>query len=193
MEKKKMGFAAGCKEFIRKRIVSLKHKPQTIPMIMLVVTYLYYSLHLTHISDTTAAINITPMGLCGFVSMLFPLLSLVCFMNAFPSRKPANKPMVILLFVMMVAVLAADVVYMMTIVQAVSGPTKTLTLYIGDHSKLDPMNQALKTLWVHGILVVISLALVALLPLYSKLIRKIKTSIDVEAGEEMAAISVSDD
>ena len=93
MEKKKMSFGARIKEFFRKMIVSLKHKPQTIALIMLVITFLYYSLNLTHISDTTAKINRVPMGLCGFIVMLFSILSLVCFLNTFPNRKPVNKPM----------------------------------------------------------------------------------------------------
>ena len=188
MDNKKLGFAAGLKEFCRKRIVALKHKPQTIPMIMLVITFLYYSLNLTSISDATASVNKTPMGLCGFITMLFSMLALVCFMNSFPSRKPANKPMLILMFVMMAAVLAADVIYTMTIIEAVTGPVKALKITT---DKVILMNKALQTLWVHGILILISLALVALMPIYSKMIRKINTSIEVAAGQDMAGLSVS--
>ena len=38
---------------------------------------------------------------------------------------------------------------------------------------------------------IISIALILLLPVYSKLIRKINTSIEVAAGEEMAEIDIS--
>ena len=37
----------GVKEFIRKTLVSLKRKPQTIPMLVLAAGFLYYSLNLT--------------------------------------------------------------------------------------------------------------------------------------------------
>ncbi len=184
MEKKKLGFVGGLKEFCRKRIVALKHKPQTIPMIMLVITFLYYSLNLTKISNATAIVNKTPMGLCGFITMLFSMLALVCFMNSFPSRKPVNKPMLILMFAMMLGVLGADAIYYMTVINAAA--TTKLTI-----DKVNVMNGALQVLTVHVVLIVISLALVVLMPLYSKLIRKIKTSVEVEAGGEMAAIDVS--
>ncbi len=184
MEKKKLGFAGGLKEFVRKRIVSLKHKPQTIPMIMLVITFLYYSLNLTQISNCTAIVNTTPMGLCGFIAMLFSMLALVCFMNSFPSRKPVNKPMLILMFVMMVGILAADTVYYNVVLTALgAGGLST--------DKINVMIKAITVLWNHRILIIVSLALVVLMPLYSKLIRKINTSIEVEAGEEMAAIEVA--
>lgn len=186
MEKKKLGFGGSVKEFCRKRIVSLKHKPQTIPMIMLVITFLYYSLNLTSISNATATVNKTPMGLCGFIAMLFSMLALVCFMNSFPSRKPVNKPMLILMFVMMFSVLAADVVYYRTILSALTGSGSTWTV-----DKLIIMNKAIGVVWNHGILIIISLALVVLMPIYAKLIRKIKTSVEVAAGQEMGAIDVS--
>ena len=186
MEKKKnKESAGGIKEFIRKRIVALKHKPQTIPMVMLVVTFLYYSLSLTKISNATAAVNKTPMGLCGFIAMLFSMLALVCFMNSFPSRKPVNKPMLILMFVMMLSVLGADILYGATIYSAAATGSNL------KKATREIMNGALGVLTVHEVLIGVSLGLVVLMPVYSKLIRKIKTSIEVEAGEEMAAIDVS--
>ena len=48
----------GFSEFIRKRIVALKRKPQTIALIAFALAFLYYSLNLTKISDTTAYINL---------------------------------------------------------------------------------------------------------------------------------------
>lgn len=189
MEKKKLGFVGGLKEFCRKRIVALKHKPQTIPMIMLVITFLYYSLNLTQISNATAIVNMTPMGLCGFIAMLFSMLALVCFMNSFPSRKPVNKPMLILMFVMMVGILVADTVYYNTVMNALMGGAGSAVKLTADKQMV--MLKAITVLWNHRILIVISLALVVLMPLYSKLIRKINTSIEVEAGEEMATIDVA--
>ena len=53
--------------------------------------------------------------------------------------------------------------------------------------------KALKMLNVHFIFIVITVALVALLPLYSKLLRKIKTSIDVAGNDQMGAIEISNE
>lgn len=172
------------KEFFRKRIVTLKHKPQNIPMVMLVITFLYYSLNLTKISNATATVNVTPMGLCGFIAMLFSMLALVCFMNSFPSRKPVNVPMLVLVIVMMLGVLGSDVLYYNTVITAAK--TTKLTA-----DKITIMNSVLQVCMTHIILIAVSLGLVALMPVYSKLIRKINTSVEVEAGGEMAAIDVS--
>ena len=74
---------AGLREFIRKRIVSLKRKPQTIALLVFVVAFVYSSLNLTKVSNTTAKIQGTGMGLAGFATMLFSSLSIVCSLNAF--------------------------------------------------------------------------------------------------------------
>ena len=188
MDKTKMSFGERVKESWRKVLVSLKHKPQTIPMLVLVITFLYYSLNLTHISHTTSMVNKFPMGLCGFVAMLFSMLALVCFMNSFPNRKPVNKPMLILMFVMLAAVVASDVVYIKTILSAATSATSTIRI---TPSKAAVINPALRTVWYHAIMLIISAVVTILLPVYSKWIRKIDTSIEVEAGKEMGAIGIS--
>lgn len=184
---KKMSFGARVRESVRKFIVTLKHKPHYIPLVMLVITFLYFALNLTRVSDTTAKIQGPHMGLCGFAIMLFSMLSLVCFGNSFPHRKPLNKPMFVLMFVMFGIILFADTTYMNTIMAAVSRPENPIaitesTAYIA---------LAYNMLSTHRILLIVSIVLILLLPVYSKLIRRINTSIEVEAGEDMAAIDIS--
>ncbi len=53
----------GVKEFFRKKIVTLKRKPQMIPLLVLAVGFLVYSLNLTHVSDTTAKIQLAGLGM----------------------------------------------------------------------------------------------------------------------------------
>ena len=84
----------GIKEAVRKLIVSLKRNPSVIPLVVLFVTFLYYSLNLTNMSDTTAKIQGMGMGLSQFCIMLFSLLSLVCMLNAFPRRQKPNYLMI---------------------------------------------------------------------------------------------------
>ena len=91
-----MGSRKGIKEWLRKKVVSIKRNPQKIGLIAFAITFLYYSLNLTCISNTTAKIQGSGMGLCGFVTMLFSMLSLLCYMNSFPRRKKVNKPMLII-------------------------------------------------------------------------------------------------
>lgn len=189
MEKKKVSFGARVKERVRKTIVTLKHKPHLIPLVMLVITFLYYSLNLTVISNTTAKIQGPNMGLCGFIVMLFSMLSLVCCGNSFPHRKPVNKPMLVLMFVMFAIILGADTLYMNAVYAAVSRPENPITVTADTIYIARAYNEVLP---VHRILLIISIALIILLPVYSKLIRKINTSIEVEDGaEDIAAIDIS--
>ena len=177
----------GIKEAWRKFLVALKRRPQRIPLVALCITFLYYALHMTTFSDTTAKIQGSGMGLCGFCVMLFSMLSFMCCLNAFPYRKKVNKPMLVLLLVMFVIIAAADVVYRNAILNAVMRAENPIvvtesTIYIA---------YAEYYLKVHLALLAVTAALVLTLPLYSKLIRKIKTSVEVEDNGEMAAIDIS--
>lgn len=175
------------KEFFRKMLVSLKRKPQTIALLALVISFVYYSLNLTLISNTTARIQGPGMGIYGFVTMLFSILSFMCFMNSFPHRKKVNIPMLVLLIVMTGAVLFSDVMYRNLIINATTGEGAVVvtesTIYIA---------QAYSMLGVHIVLLVIFLALLALYPVYSKLIKKIKTSVEVESYGKMKSIEISE-
>ena len=174
-------------EFLRKKLVSLKRKPQMIALLVLAVAFVYYSLNLTKISNTTAKIQGPGMGLSGFVTRLFSILSLVCCLNAFPHRKKTNIPMLILMFLMLGAILFCDLYYGGRITAAVTRAENPIdptgnNLYI---------SQAQSMLRVHMILVIAGAALTALLPLYAPLIRKINTSVEVAANEEMGTIDIS--
>ena len=107
------------KEKWRKFLVSLKRKPHMIALVVLVVGFLVYSLRLTVISNTTAKIQGTGMGLCGFVIMLFSMLGLVSYGRSFPHRKPVNKIMLCLTFVLFAAVIFADTQYMAAVRNAI--------------------------------------------------------------------------
>ena len=104
-------WGAALKEFFRKQIVNLKRRPQNIPLVMLLVCFLVYSFNLTNMSDTTAKIQGMGMGLCQFCIMLFSLLSMVCMMNAFPTRKKPVLPRVVLMFVMFGIIIFCDIHY----------------------------------------------------------------------------------
>lgn len=179
---------ARIKESFRKFLVSLKRNPQNIPLVMLLVTFLYYSLNLTDMSDTTAKIQGTGMGLAQFCIILFSLLSLVCLLNAFPRRKKPNIPMIVLMFVMLAIIIFCDIHYTNAIYAALTRAESpivlsTATAYIAD---------AYNMLNTHIVMMVISAALVALLPVYSKLLKKIKTSIAVEDNGDMAEIEIEE-
>ena len=186
-----MKFIRGLKEFIRKRLVSLKRKPHMIALVVLLVAFVYYSFNLTNVSDTTAKIQGPGMGLSGFVTMLFSVLALVCALNAFPRRKPTNIPMLVLMVAMLAAIVFCDIYYGNCIVAAITRANNPIAT-TGENSYIPAVQAMLK---VHMGIVIAGGALALLLPVYAPLIRKINTSVEVAANENMGEIELdnSDD
>lgn len=174
-------------EFIRKRLVTLKRKPQIIPMLVLVAAFIYYSFNLSSIANTTALINGPHMGLSEFCTMLFSALCLVCFLNTFPHRKKVNIPMLVLTFVMLGTLIFADVYYGGRIVHALTRAESPISP-TGKNAFVAVAQQVIN---VHTILLGIGAALLAMLPVYAPLIRKINTNIDIAGNNEMTAIDIS--
>ena len=184
MENKKNG---GLKEMWRRFLVSIKRRPQMIPLAVVVVAFVFYSMKLMYISDTTARIQGSGMGLAGFATMLFSMLSFMCFLNAFPYRKKVNVPMLVLMFVMFGIIIFADAYYISAIFAAISRPDNpivvtTSTSYIA---------YAEWYLEIHITILCIAMVLIALLPVYSKMLRRVKTSIEVGDNGSMGAIDIS--
>ena len=179
---------SGLKDFIRKQLVTLKRNPQFIPLLMLAVSFIVYSFNLTNMSNTTAKIQGVGMGLAQFCIMLFSLLSIVCMLNAFPSRKKPVYPMVVLMFAMFGIMIYADIHFCNGIMAALTRAESPIvldlnTLYIAN---------AYNMLQTFVVLIGITAALVLTLPIYSKWIRKINTSVDVEDNGDMAQIEISE-
>ena len=175
------------KEMIRKFIVSLKRRPQMIPLAVFVVAFLVYTLNLSQVSNTTAKLQSAGMGLAGFAVMLFSMLSMVSFMNAFPYRKPVNKPMLILMFLMNAIIIAADAFYI-NAVNVVQGSEATRVAITKDTLYIVYAQYYLQ---MHIIILAVALALTVLLPVYSKLLRKINTNIEIEGNTDMGAIDLA--
>jgi phosphoglycerol transferase MdoB-like AlkP superfamily enzyme len=174
-------------EFLRKWLVALKRKPQMIAMVVLVVAFVYYSLNLTQVSNTTAKIYGNGMGLAEFATMLLSILSLVCFLNAFPHRKKTNIPMLLLMFLMVGIIIYCDIFYGNRISEAVNRAENPIS---AEGANIFISNAA-AMLKVHTVLLIIGAALTALLPLYRPLIKKINTSVEVAGNEEMGTIDIS--
>lgn len=174
------------KEFFRKKMVGLKRKPHMIALTVLAAAFIYYSLNLTQISNTTAKVQGQGMGLAGFVTMLFSILSLVCFMNAFPHRKKVNIPMLVLMFLMVGVIIYCDIYYSGRITNAITRADNPI-----DPTGINGyISTAANMLKVHMIILIVSAALTALLPVYAPLLRKVNTSIEVAANEDMEAIDL---
>ena len=175
------------KEFFRKLIVSLKRNPGIIPLLMLAVSFLFYSLNLTDISDTTAKIQSRGMGLSEFTIMLLSMLVMLCTLNAFPIRKKPNWVMVGLAVAMIALIIYCDTHYVNTIIAASRRSENPIQVVQGGY-----IHNAYKMLKTHRIMMGVSAALVVLLPVYSKLLKKINTSVEIEDNSSMGAIEIND-
>lgn len=182
-----IGSLAAVLESLRKIMVSLKRQPSIIPMAMLAIAFVYYSLNLTKMSNTTALVYGAGMGLSQFVIMLFSVLALVCMLNAFPKRKKANIPMVALMFGMLGVNIFCAIHYRNCVFNAVTRAVSPI-----DTTRNPFIVEAYDMLMVYIILVVITVALVVLMPLYSKLLKKINTSVKIEYSGEMGEIEISE-
>lgn len=203
-EKTKSKFLLKIKEFFRKMMVKLKRSPQIIALVVLFASFLTYSFNLTKFSYTTTRINVSPMGLCEFVSMLFSILAMVCFLNAFPKRKKIKWVMVGIMFAMMAAIVAVDIVYYIKVDQKITADlaelgkaTGTPAAVAAGIAKYNSDNAAYfvtrRVLIAQIILLGISALLVAFLPLYRPLLKKINTSVEVEGNDDMEAIELEAD
>ena len=185
-EKKQAKTSSHMPEFLRRFFVGLKRKPSIIALVVLAAAFFQYSLNLTHISDTTEKIQGPGMGLCGFATMLFSMLSLVCFLNAFPRRKKPVIPMVAIMFVMFAIIIFCDVRYSNLILTALTRAENPIrldasTIYIA---------QAYNVLQTHIGIEIAGIVLTVLMPLYTKLLRKINTSVTVEDYGKLDAIDI---
>ena len=183
----KRSVGAWFKERRRKFLVAVKRRPQMIPLAAFVVAFLFYSLNMMYISDTTARIQGPGMGLAGFATMLFSMLSFMCFLNAFPYRKKPNVPMVVLMFVMVGIVIFADVYYINAIWSAITRPENPITVT----AQTAYIAFAEYYLRIHIIILAVAVVLTLLLPVYSKWLKKIKTSVDVGDNGSMEVIDIS--
>lgn len=175
------------KEFFRKRIVGLKRNPTIIPLLMLVFTFLYYSLNLTLVSNSTAKIQGQGMGLCQFATTLFSILVLVCMLNAFPRRQKPNVMMLVLLFGMLGIMIFCDFHYLGRITAAITREVSPIDVTAAPY-----IPSAASMLRVHIGCLIASGVLVATLPVYSKLLKKVNTSVVVEENANMGTIELSE-
>ncbi len=179
-EKRNKGF----KESWRKFIVSLKKRPHNIPLCMMAIAFVVYSFNLTKISNTTAVINRPMMGLCEFVIMLFSILAFVVFLNAYPKRQKPILPMVILLYLLQAIIIGADFMYLQRIWEGLK------SIEITAARMFIPKAQSMLT--VHIVMVIITVILIALIPVLGKLLGKIDTSV-VLAENKDVNIELTDD
>jgi hypothetical protein len=109
-------------------------------------------------------------------------------LNSFPRRKKPNYLMIGLMFAMFGILIFCDIHYLNGIAAALTREVSPIQLT----KDTEFIAKAFNMLSTYQTMIFITAGLVVLLPLYSKLIRKIKTSVDVEDNGAMGQIEISD-
>ena len=182
------------KEWFRKKVVALKRKPQTIALVVLLVTSVYFLLSLYNVSQAIIKSfgdeNTSATGICTFVTTLLSLLVLVSFLNSFPKRKKPNVFFIVLTFVMIAGMIACDVVYYLQMAACLDGIANP------ESSELfATVNRVQPYLIGHMVLLGVSAVVFALLPVYKRLINKINTKVELESATEnmQGSIDIQED
>ena len=191
MEKKNifLKIKLSLKESARKFMVTLKRNPQYIPLVMLLSAFVVLSFNLTKISNTTATMNKSGMGLCAFISMLLSILSMVCMLNAYPKRKKPNVAMVALMLVLFAIIIAVDAIYCVKVLNGVTTDADAIKITAKNYFII----QAQTALIIHIGLIAITAVCAVLEPWFAKLLKKVNTSVDVDDNGDIAAIDISDE
>ncbi len=179
---------AGVKEFFRRKIVGLKRNTKIIPLLVLVVAFLVYSLNLTAVSFTVSISQGSNLGLCEFIIMLFSVLSMVCLLNAFPRRQKPNIPMLVLVFVMIGVIIYCDTHFINTLYAKIASGDIVINMEDKITSKVPVAYNMFAT---HRVIEIIGAACVALVPVFSKLLGLINTAVSIDDNGDMGEIEIA--
>ncbi len=178
-EPSKPSFGAKVKEWFRKKIVNLKRHPQNIALLFLAIASVYYMFIMfvigAAINETNAEASLPATGICTFIATLLSILVLVSFLNSFPKRKKPNIFFLVLTCVMIAGIIGCDIGYYIPV-----------NLYLNSPAGAGKAAAAAAQpfVFVHIILLAIAAVVFALLPVYSRLIQKINTSVKLESATE---------
>lgn len=166
-------FKADFKEWGRKQIVNLKRRPSNIAFFFLAVTSLIYVFSLGTLSqsvyDKTTG---NWIGLATFVCMLFSVLSLVLYMNAFPKRKKMKIVPIVLCALSMALMAFMDIMFYIEFKDLTANDVLMRKPY---------WDTTFNILITHVVFLCITGILMATMPLYKAALMKINTRKEVES------------
>lgn len=184
------------KERGRKFIVKLKRRPMNIGLFVLAISTIVILCSLGSISQLGLenGYQNEMQGLCIFVVVLFGILVLLLYMNAFPKRSKKPKwVMYALTIVFMVVIIGIDlylfIIWGINRTKDLSGKVPNAYLNRINSFYFDAVNSVL----AHAILVGISLVLMVLSPVIGKLLNKINTKVNLEESQLKNEIEVEEE
>lgn len=166
-------------EWLRKKIVYVKRNPSIIPLIFMVISCLLFNLNLEDYSRTTLALLMDSMGLTLFAISLFSYLSIVTYLSAYPKRQKPSYVKIILAILMIAGSIILELYYYHLIIEKTEiGPA--IIQITADKQFIVAAKQYSI---IHVILLSVTLLLMLTLPIYSKWIKKINTTVQLEESQ----------
>lgn len=182
---------AGFKERVRKQVVALKRSPQRIPMLVIVICTILWLFWLFTFSRAANALpGLNTLGLLIFVNTMLSILIIPLFLNAFPKRKKANVIFIVLTFIFMAGMIAIDFVYHSQVYDFIYVQQAQSESWLNERPFIA---ESLTLSIVHLVFVAVSVVSLALMPVYTPLIRKINTSKNIEGNDIHETIDVEDE
>lgn len=188
-------FLASVKEWFRKRIVKLKHKPQTIPFVILLITSFMYLCFLGTLSPfITTNRGVSGLGIFQFVNTLASILIILIFLNSFPKRKKVNIVFLVITFVVLALMIVMDIMFIVNI--AIYANRE---LGMGNEgfqwflTEIKGAGESVTCTIVHMVFLVITTVVLALLPVYKMLLLKINTRKELASNDIKEEIDTSEE
>ena len=185
-------FAAAAKERLRKFTVNLKRKPQNIPFVFLLITSFLF---LCFLGTTSKFIDINSsirsLGLFQFVNTLASILIILIFLNTFPKRKKMNIVMLVITFAVLVLMIVMDILFIVNIANYANGLgiKNGFQWFLGRPGTAE----SIRCVIVHMVFLGITIILLALLPVFKKLLLKINTSKELASNDIKEEIDTSEE
>ncbi|MDR1094724.1 MAG: hypothetical protein LBL66_11315 [Clostridiales bacterium] len=156
------------REYIRKKTVYLKRRPQVIPLAFIVLSCAVFTFKLSAHSDSVMRFSSTAIALCMFIVTLSSFMAVVSYLGFKKYDKSAIVPLAITLILLLLQA-ALQINYLRT----VHAETKTIAIPI----EVTPdITSSVAWTYVHLVFLGLTLLSLALLPVYRGLLQKINTA-----------------
>ncbi len=170
-------------DFFRKRLVNLKRRPQTIPLVLLVVSCMIYTFHLTAHSNAAMYVSSRIIALYVFIITLASMLVIFSFTNAYARGTKRFHLMIGVVFLLLAVQIILDIVYLNIMFHETMVRDNPVPI---TQDIADSMNWTMIHLGALGL----TTLSIALLPSYRKLLNKIDTSMEDEEFDDLQAESL---
>ena len=155
---------------LRKWIVSLKRRPQNIPLVMLVICCFIYTFNLTAHSNATIYVSARVIALYVFIITLATMLTIFSFVNAY-ARKARKRLMLAVVYLLIAVQFVLGIAYYQEMYYEVFLRDNPVPLTI---DIADSMNGTV----MHLAALALTLLAIVLLPVCRKLFNKIDTTLE---------------